>query len=206
MTMNADPLRLFLAFDLPRSLQTHLASVISELRELDARSGGRAVKWVKAENMHLTLKFFGDTDPALVSVIRKAIDASLSSAKLNSVYRLRTEALGAFPNFKRPRVFWADLVGSDLVRLEELADSLEERFVSAGFEPENKRFKAHLTIGRIRPRADGSAIARVVEQYPYSAIDLKLDTLKLIQSELTREGPLYTTLQSWPLGAERFGD
>lgn len=208
--MSSETIRLFLALELPAKLCNHLSQTISDLQTASSqRPNGNinsAIKWVRPENMHLTLKFFGETDPKLVGDITQAVDVTLGSSRFNNEYSLLSSKLGAFPNLDRAKVLWADLVGDDIECLELFASSLDEEFGSAGFECEKKRFRPHLTIGRIRQKSDVTELRKIVESYSYVPFDVRFSQLELIQSELRPEGPKYTTLANWSLGVERFGE
>ena len=202
--------RLFIALELPSHLRRHLAQVIDELRRCD----DRAVKWVAPDNMHLTLKFLGETPVERIEAIKAAVGKVMThDSAVRGAFRLQSTALGAFPNLKRPRVFWASCVSDagDLRRLERFAGAVDDSLGELGFDKEERAFKAHLTLGRVRrPRPgakapDLGALIEKLKNYNYDPMDFEINKLSLFESQLKREGPIYTALGSWGFGEERFG-
>ncbi len=201
-------LRLFIALELPSQLRNHLAQVIEQLR----RNDNHAVKWVTPNNMHLTLKFLGETPLEKIEEIKTAIGKTVTdTTSAGGAFKLQSTTLGAFPNLNRPRVFWTGCIGDDLRLMSELAGAIDDTLCDLGFEKEERAFKAHLTLGRVRrprPGAKAPDVGELVERlknYDYAPVDFEINRLCLFESELTREGPIYTVLESWEFGGERFG-
>ncbi len=140
-------LRLFIALPLEARVEQALGKIIQDLRP----RGGR-VSWVAPKNIHLTLKFLGDTDDSVVPDIRNQLDAFVRNYHpIDS----SIAHLGAFPNLQRPRVIWAG-IEKERETLVQMADEMELRMNKLGWEPEGKQFKAHFTLGRIRePKGTG---------------------------------------------------
>lgn len=184
----AGAIRAFIAAELPESVKKAAADAVAYL----GRKGLR-LRWVKPENMHLTLKFLGDTDPALVPELAAALGQSVSGA---APIALSAEGLGVFPNPARARVVWMGLSG-ETARLAALAGGLDSLLSDLGFEPETRPFAAHLTLGRSRDRVDGGLLARAMAQYAQSGrapAAFTLDRLVLFKSDLRPQGPIYTRL------------
>ena len=206
-------IRLFIALELPSQLRSHLAQVIEALRRYDERS----VKWVTPQNMHLTLKFLGETPLEKIEEIKSAIDKTVTdTSSVAGSFKLQSTTLGAFPNLKRPRVFWADCISGDadsddLRRLGDFAGKIDDTLSDMGFDKEERSFKAHLTLGRARRPRPGvkapnlSALVERLKNYKYETIKFEINILSLYQSQLTRQGPIYTALESWEFAGERFG-
>ena len=133
-------MRLFIATPISPEVENELAQIISSLK-----NAGGPVKWVEPQNIHLTLKFLGDTDEKLIPQIKNIID------NIASHYEAVTTVLnflGAFPNLSRPRVYWIDLKGGDY--LGQIAAEFDDAVHVLGFEKENRPFKSHLTLGRVK--------------------------------------------------------
>lgn len=187
------PLRLFIAFELSEEVRQELAGVGSQLRDCGAK-----VSWVKPGNMHLTVRFLGDTEPRMVDLLKSGLQTITGKPAA-----VRLDKVGAFPNLKRPRVLWAGL-GGELDPVYDVANEVEMMVQRLGFEPDKKKFKPHLTIGRIRdPRRSGD-LTDAVAACSFNPIEFPLDRLILFQSTLTPQGPIYKRLAEVALG-EKFG-
>lgn len=173
-------IRSFIALPLPQEVQ----SAIDEIsRQLASQSQG--VKWVKPENIHLTLRFLGDTDPEKVPALSAGLD---QIAAQQVPFCLRLGQCGAFPNLRRARVLWVGLEeeGENLHRLRH---AVEELAHSLGWEQETQEFKPHLTLGRVR---EGGSISQEIPAIP--PLEFQADKIEFIESCLKPEGPQYLTL------------
>jgi len=189
-------LRLFIALPLPAEVEQRLGQLIEEFRPR-----GSNVKWAKPGNIHLTVKFLGDTDEKLVPRISQEID---SVATRFSAIPVVIDALGGFPNLKRPRVIW---VGSSLGidNAAKIARQIDLAMRQLSFEKEKRPFKAHLTLGRVRQGRPIDNLAAQLSSYKLEPITFTLDQLTLFKSTLTPAGPIYDRLHESMLGQERFG-
>lgn len=183
--------RLFVALELPQSILTAL----EELQDsLQSRVPARAVRWTRPEGIHLTLKFLGDTPAAKVSSIEAALDRAVVG---HVPMQLIAAGLGCFPNTHRPRVVWVGLEGY-LAALELLHESVDRALTPLGFEPESRGFNPHLTLGRVRREAyadDIKALGNLIELERTETFgQWTADAVRLIRSDLNRDGAVYTTL------------
>jgi 2'-5' RNA ligase len=159
-------------------------------REL--KSSRLQVKWVRPENIHLTLKFLGDIDPGDVDKIGRAMSAA---AEGFAPFTLAVGSVGVFPGIKRPRVIWVGLNGQ-IRTLMELQHTLAENMAAVGFPKEKRQFKGHLTLGRIREAINPLAIRRIIEEYSdLRSEDFTVDRTVLFKSDLKPSGAVYTRLQ-----------
>ncbi len=191
--INAKPIRTFIAIKLPDD-------IIERLREVQTglKREGLDIKWVRPENIHLTLKFLGDIQDSTVEAAGSALRAAAAEF---SPLTLSAGGLGAFPSVKRPRVLWAG-VGGDLEILSRLHARLEQALSEIGIEKENKSFKGHLTLGRIKGKVNPDVMIDTVNKYGHmTSRGFVADTLYLIKSELKPSGPVYTDLVSVRMGA-----
>ncbi|MCC7262659.1 MAG: RNA 2',3'-cyclic phosphodiesterase [Candidatus Latescibacteria bacterium] len=179
-------IRSFIALPLPGAVQSALGELA---RQLAAQSQG--VKWVKPENIHLTLRFLGDTAPEKVP----ALSAGLDAFAVQPPFFLRLGQIGAFPNLHKARVMWVGLEeeGEQLHQLQQAVETLAR---SLGWEHETQDFKPHLTLGRVR---EGGRVPQEVPTVP--PLEFQADRIELIESRLKPAGPEYLTLHRAVLGA-----
>lgn len=190
-------LRLFIALPLPPEVETELDRLLEQLRPKSSN-----VKWVPAKNIHLTVKFLGDTDEKTVGKITRALD---EVAPQYQPFETTIDRIGAFPNLRRPRVIW--VAGSEPIEgATRLARDVDLRMRKLRFEKEKRFFKAHLTLGRVRQGRQVDELAKYLESFRLKPIPLTLDRLVLFKSTLTPQGAIYDRLHEARLGEERFGD
>ena len=155
------------------------------------------VKWVERENLHLTLAFLGETNRELVVDIKQVLSRT---AEMSAGLSLSFEGLGAFPSLKSPRVIWAGL-GGQVSQLNLLHRSIKEGLQGVGFKPDDKPFRPHLTLGRVKgPAAIATkeSLARFKQaEQALSAESWKASRIDLMQSELGVSGPRYTVLANF---------
>lgn len=188
-----ETIRTFIAVPLPDSLLEELTAL---QRRLDRRVPPRSTRWVRAEGIHLTLKFLGDTPKEKLPDIQQALAAVARHAPACS---FTVEGLGCFPNPRRPRVVWVG-VQEPTGRLAALQDSIEEVLAPFGYPPEGRGFTPHLTLGRVRRKVSRSDAARVGEVVTSTTVGLlaevPADHFALIHSVLKPTGAEYTTLEN----------
>jgi len=187
-------LRTFIAIELDDSVRKALARTVNTLAALDD-----AVKPVAQENLHLTVKFLGETAEALVADVLGALEGVAGNL---APFELDVAGLGAFPGTSRPRVIWAGCKGPPGV-LEKLARDVDRCTRFPGTKNEKRPFAAHVTLGRLRRRNghDASALTRAVNDARSSSWgSTEVNGLSFFMSELSRSGPRYTLL-----GRAQFG-
>ena len=175
-------MRVFLALELPGAIKEYLMTVTKTMSQ---RVSG--VKWVKAEGLHVTLKFFGETEEKKVQEIEEALQG------INKQYPampVQLKEINAFPNLMRPRVIVVTFQeGVDNVKA--IFHDIESRLLAVGIQKEARGFAPHVTIGRVKNAAP--LLKR--EIIPLEEKRFLLDNLVLYQSTLTREGALYSQLK-----------
>ena len=155
--MAIEPVRSFIAIELPQGLKQALGELMGRLQETEPWP----VKWIAPEAVHLTLKFLGNIAPGRVGEIIKAVEMAAAGVP---PFRLRFGGLGVFPNIRRCQVAWAGLEG-DLDALDSLQQSIENQLSRLGFARENRAFTPHLTVARVRDRALSEERQRLGESY-----------------------------------------
>jgi len=175
-----------------------LADLIERLKcECDSvKIAPRAIKWVNAGIIHLTTQFLGDTPRRCIDDITQAL-SDIHERRDRVAFSLQSRTIGAFPNLNRPRVIWIDLSGADLGRLKRTVATITERLIALNCPLDSKPFKPHLTLGRVRRDAPPFSVQPVIEQVLFEPLDIRLTSLTLFRSELTREGPIHTAIQTW---------
>ncbi len=175
-----------------------------------AREGGgiREVRWVRAEQLHLTLKFLGEVAGERIAGLAAALDAGLGA---RPPFTVELRGAEAFPSARRPRVVWIGCAeGGE--RLGELAAGVEKALAPLGFPPEQRPFAAHLTVGRVRvPPRDPAPLLRLLARAEEAAFgSFPVPAVALVRSDLFPSGPRYTILHETrlagaPDGAPRQG-
>ena len=191
----ADPeknIRAFLAIEPPEDI---LQSVIRLREKLKMAISGR-ISWTRPQGQHLTLKFFGDISTEDVNHIRTAVQNRVAPGwSLN----LSIEKTGVFPDTRKPRVLWCG-VTSDVEKLSTLQKQLDSDFARIGFPREDRPFRAHLTLGRIKESHGLSGLSEALTKHnAFIAGAFTCKGLVLFQSKLTAQGPVYKKLAVFPL-------
>lgn len=183
-------IRAFIAVDIPPVVREQIAELQDGFKSLELD-----VAWVKPANFHLTLKFLGNINPDRISEINEILNAKLA---LTPGFMTTVGAVGMFPSLDRPRVLWVGLESQALVALQNNIDSC---LVQAGFEPEPKKFSAHLTLGRIKSSKGKNILQQTLKtmQKPDIA-PFTVSSVKLYESLLTAKGSIYTLLEEFKLG------
>ena len=178
-------MRLFIAFPLAEEVEERLGGIIDDLKS----RGGR-IKWVEPKNIHLTARFLGDTQESLVGKLSELLDSVAAEYQAVST---TINGLGAFPNLSRPRVIWAGL-GENTESLAKIAGDVEMGVRRLRFKKEPKRFKPHLTLGRVKDPSGLQELIAYIESYTVEEIPVLFDRLVLFKSTLTPQGPIYERL------------
>jgi len=183
-------LRTFIALDMPPEIKTALANYVRPLKSLRGR-----VSWVKPENLHLTLKFLGDTPANRIDEIAAVLQ---EIAAASTPFSALIAGSGAFPNDEHPRVLWVGL-NETTGTLPSLTRAIDEKLKPFGFAPEKKRFAPHLTIGRVKDARIPEIICGLREK-PFAAMTAQFDEIIFMKSELHPAGSIYTPLRKLALG------
>ena len=186
-------IRAFLAIDPPEDI----LQAMSRLQEKLKREIGGRISWTKPQGQHLTLKFFGDISTEDVKNICSAVQNRVTSEpSLN----LKVEKLGVFPDARRPRVIWCGVTG-DVEKLSVLQKQLDSDFAAISFPMEDRPFRAHLTLGRIKDSHGLTGISEALtKNSAFAAGEFNCTELILFQSKLSPKGAVYTKLAEFVLG------
>ncbi len=191
-----ESIRAFIAVELDDDTRRALGAVQARLK----RAAGPAVRWVRPEGVHLTLKFLGDIDPAKTDAIAEAMTRAAQGSR---PFSIGLGEIGGFPSLERARVIWIGLTG-EVEALVALQGALERLLEPLGLPPEGRAFTPHLTLGRVRPGGPAPALAppcRGEAQRARPAIAAqRVESISLIQSTLRPDGALYQRLRAVRLG------
>ncbi len=177
--------RTFVALLIPASWIEHLGTIERELGQTIS-----GLSWVKPENMHITIRFLGDLGD---SGVKRAGEAARRGAEGHAAFRARLGAPGAFPSLERPRVLWTGLSeGTDAAIA--LAKSVNQSLKEGGFGPPDKPFRPHITLARVRERAQGMEGFRRYTP-PEPPAPALLDRIVVMKSDLHPSGSRYTPLE-----------
>ena len=185
-------MRLFIAIEIPENIRTGFASLLKEFRSIAPQ-----VKWVRAENLHVTLKFLGETEPAKLGALQNVLSAVRSAEQVVLEFR----GLGFFPNEKRPRVFWAGMEAS--ANLKTLAMDIDQAVHPLGFPLEERPFTPHLTLARFQlPGIPPKLLQAMNEKSGQPFGSRRTGEFHLIESKLKPTGAEYTTVQTFRFATE----
>lgn len=159
--------------------------------ELQARLRGEAIRWTRLENLHLTVEFFGATEPARIPELEAALAAAAARA---APFALRWSDWGTFGPPRQPRVLW---LGVEAPGLAELHAAVGAEWRAAGGTPEARPFAPHLTLGRIDRLKNARGFPETLRAVPTNELPAQaVRELILYESAAGR----YVPLARWPLG------
>jgi 2'-5' RNA ligase len=178
-------IRTFICLDLSESLKSRLEKLELELQKASVTR----VSWVKTKNLHLTLKFLGDIVETDIPKIKTSIEEIALSTKS---FTLESSEIGAFPNFRRPKIFWVG-IKDPTVTLLTMQQKLEQVLVSKGFAPSEKNFSPHLTIGRVK-EGTGQDIVSKINKIEFLPESFPVKDIILMRSDLGPTEAVYSKL------------
>lgn len=182
--------RLFAAIKVKPDL--NLTTVFGEMRK---SLRDEKITWVDERNIHITLKFFGETPEDDISRI---IDVFEKVTLRHEPFEVGLEQTGIFGSSYNPRVIWFGM--SHCEPMLKLADDVLISLEKAGFPRDDQHFRPHLTIGRVRFIQNKKYFQQVIDKYKTTFIQtLPIEKFELIESKLTPRGPVYATLNTFLL-------
>ena len=187
-------MRAFLAIE----IEDYIKDKIDITQEVIYDTASANIKYVETENIHLTLKFFGDVTDNKIKQINKTITKVISDYKK---YTMKIVNIGAFPNIKHPRVIWTGVKDKNNTTINLIKD-LDEELSKLGFKKE-KDYVPHITIGRVKKIDDKEKLFNTLKQLKknyHGKMEVKKICLK--SSTLTPQGPIYETVHEFYLGGD----
>ena len=185
----ASTIRSFLAIEIDTNLIDTIESIQNEFKKIDGD-----MKYVSLENMHFTLKFFGNIDESQVSEISESIEYVLKDFEPFDLY---IKGTGSFPNENIIKVLWIGIENNPT--LTKLQKQLDKSFSKIGFKKE-KNFKSHLTLARVKSKRNKQDIQNKIAKFKNSEIGtMTVKKIALKKSTLTSNGPIYDDLKIFNL-------
>ncbi len=170
--------------------------LISLFQSLTRCCSNDKIKWVNIHNLHITLKFFGETNENRISEIRNSI---INSASTQNPFQFEISETGVFGSSYQPKVIWLGINKAD--QLKSLTSSLLAEFDKIGFLTGRQNFVPHLTLGRVNFIADKKSFFENIKSLNIENIqEVKVDEIILYESILKREGPEYVIIGKYKLG------
>ena len=183
-------MRSFIAIELPDEVKASLAGIQQGLKK-----SGADIRWVKTDNIHLTLKFLGDIEEEIVPDI---IHVLKGTCQHHNVFSIEISGIGTFPAKKSPRVLWAGI--HDNGELIKLHAEIEEGMASLGIDTEKRAFAPHLTFGRFRSPRRRDLLIEQIDMMRHESFGLfDVRSIYLIKSDLKPSGAVYSRLADLPL-------
>src|SRR5260370_4355246 len=181
-------MRLFVALEIPSSVRENLADLLTFLRAVSPQT-----RWVRPENLHVTLKFIGEVPQENLA----GIESALAGVRTDQPVTLDFRGVGFFPDEEHPRVFWAGIEASPNLKI--LAAGIEQATEKLGTSRERRPFSPHLTLARFEPpRLPEKLRAAIPEHAARDFGSLRTNQFHLIESKLKPSGAEYTTSESFP--------
>jgi len=179
--------RVFCAVELPDVVRARLEDHVRRLRK---EVPDAAASWSRVENIHVTLKFFGNVE---VKRIEKISAAAERVAKEFSTFQIGVGETGVFPRPSRPQVLWIG-VSDPSGQLNALHEKFENECAAEGFEKENRAYRPHLTIARLRKPEGARSLAEAHLKMEFETIQVNVEELVVFRSELSPKGSRYTPI------------
>ena len=189
--------RIFVAVPLPADTVAAVAHLVDEIRAEGVPGGGHDVRWVRLDGLHFTLRFLG---PTLDDRIEPTLAAVRRAAPAIVPFEIVLGGAGSFPEGRRPRALWLGVLeGADA--LAGAAATIDRELVGAGWSPETRPFRAHLTLARSDGIPAGAAIAtHLMDAATHLRLRARVEHAGVFES-LTGGGPArYEPLELLPLG------
>jgi 2'-5' RNA ligase len=157
----------------------------------EIKNSGANVKLVETENIHITLKFLGDTSEEHIEKIEEIMK---NSVKETDSFEIKLKNVGVFPNQNYIKVIWIGIENGEIIA--EIAKKIDDELSKLGFKKEKRGFSAHLTVARVRSAKSKEKLLQIIEKYRnIDFLSFNVESIKLKKSDLTPKGPIYTTLK-----------
>jgi RNA 2',3'-cyclic 3'-phosphodiesterase len=184
-------IRCFVAVEIPDELKILIDEYISSLRKISPD-----IKWIKANNLHITLKFLGEIPKDLLSKIQKEL---LGISNVVKPFAMSIGDAGFFPNQFKPRVIWLGMQNDNNNSLFKIHKWIDEKLENLGFEKEKRRFSPHLTLGRIKVAGNFKLLTEYINHYKFHKYKFNVSDVILMKSLLKPSGAEYSKINVYSL-------
>ena len=189
--MEDNLIRTFLAVPLPNEVKGKKNMFFSTIDQSKVQ-----INWIKSQNLHLTLKFIGYTPENMFGEMVSELSEIFKNQK---PFSISVKDTGCFPSPERPSALWMGIDGNTNP-LKNLVLNIENTMEKLGFPRADKKFYPHITIARIKYPQKLTPDIQIFLKSHYDPIDLTIDRVQFLASELLKTGALYSTIKSFPLG------
>ena len=181
-------IRTFIALGISNDIRNQITNIQKHLM-----NKGAELKWIKNENIHLTLRFLGEIDDKYHDKIFEAMNKVAEDAR--SV-NLSLTGLGMFPDENHPTVIWVG-IGGDVEELRQMSEKCDYYLDDGGFEIKKRHFRPHITIGRIKKLTNKKLFISEINDMQIDHTSFKIDKLNIVKSDLKPTGAEYTNLHTF---------
>ncbi|HZY44480.1 MAG TPA: RNA 2',3'-cyclic phosphodiesterase [Anaerolineae bacterium] len=193
-----DAIRTFIAIELPQAILDQLSEIQARLK---SAVPGHAMRWVKPDSIHLTLKFLGQTPDDQIGLITSSMKAGLAG---HPAFTLEISGAGCYPTVQRPRVIWIGVhEDQNAKHLSAVQHAVESSIAPLGYPTERRDFSPHLTLGRVSHEVQPADLKKIGAAIGANAVGLlgrfEVIQVALIRSDLKPHGAVYTILARAPL-------
>ena len=186
-----EKVRSFIAVNLNPEIKEYLTYLQASLSVPETK-----IKWVKKDNLHLTMKFLGDISSEQTEKL-KIILKEITSRYSPFIIKLSSN-IGIFPTYRMPRIIWIG-IKEGANQLQELYNYIETMLYKEGFPGENKEFSSHITIGRVKFIKNKDNFIQILKRIEISNLSQEVKSIELMGSKLTPNGPIYNITAEFPL-------
>jgi 2'-5' RNA ligase len=184
-------MRIFVGIKIDDKSKKSIDEVLNDFKKI-----ATPVKWVKPENIHLTLKFIGEISPEKYQQIEEILTENTVSIKS---FNLQISGFGKFGQGDNINIIWAGIKRSE--NLDNLFTWIEESLSKIGIDKEKRKFKAHITLARNKKRFNFKPIINLIEKYSDQFVSqFQVESFQIYQSQLSNIGPTYQILKEIKLG------
>ncbi|MCX8028782.1 MAG: RNA 2',3'-cyclic phosphodiesterase [Brevinematales bacterium] len=177
--------RLFIAIDIPDNIKKLFSEITQNLNTLKAKT-------VPIENIHLTIKFIGETNKT-----NEIIECLKLVKQPNFIIFI--SSVGIFGNLYNPRVFWVGVERSD--ELKSLHQNIENKLLGLGISRDDREFSPHITLARFKIQPEIKKLEKLIEKYKNTTFgSFTVENFILYKSDLSNINPIYTKLGVFKIG------